>query len=445
MQQSGSVNSNDRFFFSKDIVFLPFKEERVAVSVNTGNWIVLRSEFQQMLFQHLVEGKTIGEVCSLITSEEQFYEFRQLLAAITARDFARIDHEPEIQLLEGYKMLNCYLTNACNLRCDHCFMKSGFRLKEELPSTEWIRILTEFHDAGGECVTFSGGEPLMNNDFAGIVKHANKIGLNVTVLSNGILWSQDMIENLSPYITEIQISIDGVDEESNSIVRGKGFFEKVTETIVAFANKGVRTSVATTFTLRNLQDNMGERYKQMVEDIKSRCEHPVFFKLSKKVLQGRNTNYSDEENRRFYNRIMEIERGVDECAQFNNFMEGHTPNLLARNCGFGGISIGADGEVYFCNRISEVESYGNVKGKLLDEFLKIGHDLHSATSVDNLTPCKGCPVRYICSGGCRIDECNFGGKLKSFKGDLIQVKCNDEYKERLLYKMVESYNFYYSF
>ena len=226
MQQSGSVNSNDRFFFSKDIVFLPFKEERVAVSVNTGNWIVLRSEFQQMLFQHLVEGKTIGEVCSLITSEEQFYEFRQLLAAITARDFARIDHEPEIQLLEGYKMLNCYLTNACNLRCDHCFMKSGFRLKEELPSTEWIRILTEFHDAGGECVTFSGGEPLMNNDFAGIVKHANKIGLNVTVLSNGILWSQDMIENLSPYITEIQISIDGVDEESNSIVRGKGFFEK---------------------------------------------------------------------------------------------------------------------------------------------------------------------------------------------------------------------------
>lgn len=445
MQQSGSVNSNDRLFFSKEIAFLPFKEERVAVSVNTANWIVLRSEFQQMLFQRLVDGETVGEVCSLITSEGQFEEFRQLLAAITARDFARTDHEPEIKLLEGYKMLNCYLTNACNLRCEHCFMKSGIKLKEELPPTEWLRILTEFREAGGESVTFSGGEPLMNRAFPDILKHANKIGLNVTVLSNGILWSLDMIESLSPYITEIQISIDGVDEESNSVVRGKGHFDKVTDTVVAFANKGVRTSVATTFTLRNLQDNTGERYKRMVEAIKARCENPIFFKLSKRVLWGRNTHYSEEENRQFYNQILEIESCIDEYAQFNNFMEGHTPNLLARNCGFGGISIGADGEVYFCNRISEVESYGNVKGNPLDEFMKIGHDLHLATSVDNLTPCKDCPLRYICSGGCRIDECNFEGKLKAFAGGLVQTKCTREYKERLLRKMEESYNFYYSF
>lgn len=445
MQQSGSVNSKDRFFFSKEIAFLPFKKERVAVSVNTANWIVLRSEFQQMLFHCLVEGKTVGEVCSLITSEGQFDEFRKLLAAITARDFARIDHEPEIKLLEGYKMLNCYLTNACNLCCEHCFMKSGAKLKEELPPTEWLRILREFRKSGGESVTFSGGEPLMNKDFPEIVKYANEIGLNVTILSNGILWSQDMIKSLSPYITEIQISIDGVDEDSNSIVRGKGHFDKVTDTVVTFANKGVRTSVATTFTLQNLQDNTGERYKQMVVDIKSRCENPVFFKLSKKVLQGRNTHYSEAENKQFYNQIMEIERCVDENAQFNNFMEGHTPNLIARNCGFGGISIGADGEVYFCNRISEVESYGNIKGNPLDAFMKLGRDLHLATSVDKLTPCKDCPLRYICSGGCRIDECNFEGKLKSLEEDLVQVKCTEEYKEHLLRKMVEAYNFYYSF
>lgn len=445
MQQGGSVNSNDRFFFPQGIVYMPFEGDVVVVSITTANWIVLKSEFQQTLLHCLVDGASVGEVYSLVKSEDHFEEFRQLLAAITARDFARIDHEPVIELLEGYKMLNCYLTNACNLRCEHCFMQSGVKLKEELSPAEWIRVLTEFHNAGGESVTFSGGEPLMNKAFPEIVKYANEIGLNVTVLSNGILWSQDMIEKLSPYITEIQISIDGVDEESNSIVRGKGHFDKVTDTVVAFANKGVRTSVATTFTLRNLHDNTGERYKQMVEDIKSRSVNPVFFKLSKKVLQGRNTHYSEEENRLFYNQIMEIEKCVDENAQFNNFMEGHTPNLLARNCGFGGISIGADGEVYFCNRISEVESYGNVKGKPLDAFMKLGHDLHLATSVDNLSPCKDCPLRYICSGGCRIDECNFEGKLEAFEGDLIQVKCTEKYKERLLRKMVESYNFYYSF
>lgn len=445
MRQSGSVNSNNKFFFSQDIVYKYFMGEIIAISVKTANWLILKSEFQQKLLNRLVDGASVGEVYSLIKSEGQFEEFRQLLAAITAREFARTDHEPAAEFLEGYKMLNCYLTNACNLRCGHCFMKSGVKFKDELSATEWKRILKEFHDAGGESVTFSGGEPLMNKDFPDIIKYAKKVGLNVTILSNGTLWSQEMIDNLSPYITEIQISIDGVDEESNSIVRGRGHFEKIIETVVSFANLDVRTSVATTFTLQNLQDDTGERYKQMVEKIKSHCEHPVFFKLSKKILQGRNTHYSDLENQYFYDRITEIERGVDEYARFNNFMEGHTPNLVERNCGFGGISIGADGNVYFCNRVSEVENYGNIKGMPLEPFMRKGHDLHLATSVDNLTPCKECTLRYICSGGCRIDECNFKGRLNGFNDEMIQIKCNEEYKERLLQKMVESYKFYYSF
>lgn len=445
MKKNGCVSSLDRFYFAGDIVFRPCQEGWLVVSVHSANWLVLSSDFQKKMLERLITGDTIGDVYPLITDDAKMEQFKRLLAAISARQFASIETVPNLQYLEGFKMLNCYLTNACNLRCEHCFMRSGKKLDDELTADEWKRILKEFHAEGGETVTFSGGEPLMNTSFEDIVKYASTIGLLVTVLSNGILWTDEKIKALSPYITEVQISIDGVDEQTNSKVRGKGHFDKIVNTVIQFANNGVRTSVATTFTFKNLENNIDDRYKHFVTEIKNKCKNPVFFKLSKKVLKGRDTNYTDSENLEYYNRIVKIENSLDPYAKYNNYMEGHTPNLVERNCGYGGISIGADGEMYYCNRTSEVETYGNIKGKPVKLFMEKGHDLHMKTSVDNLIPCKDCHLRYICCGGCRIDECNFHGKLKNHSGELHQIKCNDESIHRLERKMIDSFLFYYKF
>lgn len=445
MRQSASINSSDKLFFPAEVVIKPCEEGFLVVAVPTANWLVLHSDLQKDLLQQLIDGNTVGDIYITLTSEDEQRQFSQLLAAITARKFARTDHAPVPQFLEGYRMLNIYLTNACNLRCEHCFMRSGQPLKDELPADEWCRILSEFKDNGGQSVTFSGGEPLMNRDFDDILIHASTLQLETTVLSNGILWTQERIAKLAPYISQIQISIDGFDELSNAKVRGAGHFDRIVRNVISFANSVVRTSVATTFTFQNLQDDADERYADFVNTIKSRCQHPVFFKLSKKILQGRNTHYSDEQNREFFRRIMQIEQTIDPNARFNNFMEGHTPNLVERNCGFGGISIGADGEVYFCNRISEVESYGNIRQKPLKPFMEQGHQLHLQTSSDHISPCNQCHLRYICCGGCRIDDSNFQGKLNHHDGPLCQVKCNEEFIANFERKMIDGFLFYYNF
>ena len=445
MRQHSELQSTDHLIFSDEIIFQPCDEGWLVISVLTANWMVIRTDLQKHLLQQLISGMSVGEVyISLRTTDEQT-QFKQLLAAITARSFAGINIAPAPQYLEGYRMLNIYLTNACNLRCEHCFMRSGKPLDNELPKTEWIRILSEFKQQGGNSVTFSGGEPLMNRNFNDILMHASTLGLETTVLSNGILWTEDRINQLAPYISQIQISIDGFDENSNAKVRGKGHFDRIVRNVIHFANAGIRTSVATTFTFRNLQNDAAERYQQMVSYIKNQCQHPVFFKLSKKVLQGRNTHYTEAQNKEFFQRIMEIEHALDPDAKYNNFMEGHTPNLIERNCGFGGISIGADGEVYYCNRISEVDSYGNINGRPIKPFMEKGHQLHLQTSVDNLIPCRTCHLRFICCGGCRIDECNFQGKLRNHAGPLLQVKCNDDQIHRLERKLIDSYLYYYKF
>lgn len=442
-EQSREIRLGDRLYFPSDIQYLTYTNKILAIAVETANWLVLLDNCAKDLLESLREGKTIGEVLGGIENDNDKKAFLKLLSAIMARQFAGLDNVPTPEFVQGYKMLNIYLTNACNLSCTHCFMKAGKKLENELKVNDWIRVLDEFAQTGGESVTFTGGEPLMNPDFKTIIEAAHEKGIQSTVLTNGILWTDELIDQLSPLIAEVQISIDGVDDESNAKVRKAGIFEQLVKHVIRFANNRVRVSVATTFTNENIET--ADKYVELVNRINEATpNNKVFFKLTKKILPGRETQYTEEENRKYEVRIREVENLIDANAKYQSFMEGHTPNLVARNCGFGGLSIAADGNVYFCNRVLEVTPQGNVKDRPLSFFLEKGKTAHFETAVEQVEPCCTCALRYICGGGCRIDEYDFKGKTWNTGQTLHQLKCKG-LNEHLLKMMVESYEYQYSF
>lgn len=440
------MDYDDILHFPEEIVVEKIDDFYLVIAVQTANWIVLYNSRQIDFLNMLRSGKCVGDAIETVDSEEAMGDLKIVLAAIFARKFAGVNGEVTKEYLEGYKMLNIYITNACNLKCKHCFMLSGKKLENELTLGDWMKVLTSFKENGGEFVTFSGGEPLMFKNFPQIISHAHDLGLKSTVLSNGLLWSDKLIHDLAPFIDEIQFSLDGVDEETNSMVRGSGHFEKVVDTIVKFANAGVKTSVATTFTYDNLNENTQTRYKNLVDLIKEKTSgKDVFFKLSKKLLPGRDVHFTAEENEKYSAIIKDIEKHVDENADYENFLAGHTANLVAINCGLGGISVSSDGNVYFCNRINEMESFGNVTEKPMSFFMEKGKEIHLATSVENVIPCKDCELRYICDGGCRIDDFDFAGKIQSSALPYHQISCNDEKKNKLKKRMIDSFNYFYKF
>lgn len=443
---NGELDYDDILHFPQEIVVEKVNDFYLVIAVQTANWIVLYNSRQIDFLNMLRSGKCVGDVIETVDSEEAMGDLKIVLAAIFARKFAGVNGEVTKEYLEGYKMLNIYITNACNLKCKHCFMLSGKKLENELTLEDWMKVLTSFKENGGEFVTFSGGEPLMFKNFPQIISHAHDLGLKSTVLSNGLLWSDKLIHELAPFIDEIQFSLDGVDEETNSVVRGSGHFEKVVDTIVKFANVGVKTSVATTFTYDNLNESTQTRYKKLVDLIKEKTSgKDVFFKLSKKLLPGRDVHFTAEENEKYSAIIKDIEKHVDENADYENFLAGHTANLVAINCGLGGISVSSDGNVYFCNRINEMESFGNVTEKSMSFFMEKGKEIHLATSVENVIPCKDCELRYICDGGCRIDDFDFAGKIQSSVLPYHQISCNDEKKNKLKRRMIDSFNYFYKF
>lgn len=443
---NGELDYDDILHFPQEIVVEKVNDFYLVIAVQTANWIVLYNSRQIDFLNMLRSGKCVGDVIETVDSEEAMGDLKIVLAAIFARKFAGVNGEVTKEYLEGYKMLNIYITNACNLKCKHCFMLSGKKLENELTLEDWMKVLISFKENGGEFVTFSGGEPLMFKNFPQIIRHAHDLGLKSTVLSNGLLWSDKLIHELAPFIDEIQFSLDGVDEETNSVVRGSGHFEKVVDTIVKFANVGVKTSVATTFTYDNLNESTQTRYKNLVDLIKEKTSgKDVFFKLSKKLLPGRDVHFTAEENEKYSAIIKDIEKHVDENADYENFLAGHTANLVAINCGLGGISVSSDGNVYFCNRINEMESFGNVTEKPMSFFMEKGKEIHLATSVENVIPCKDCELRYICDGGCRIDDFDFAGKIQSSVLPYHQISCNDEKKNKLKRRMIDSFNYFYKF
>lgn len=443
---NGELDYDDILHFPQEIVVEKVNDFYLVIAVQTANWIVLYNSRQIDFLNMLRSGKCVGDVIETVDSEDAMGDLKIVLAAIFARKFAGVNGEVTKEYLEGYKMLNIYITNACNLKCKHCFMLSGKKLENELTLEDWMKVLTSFKENGGEFVTFSGGEPLMFKNFPQIISHAHDLGLKSTVLSNGLLWSDKLIHELAPFIDEIQFSLDGVDEETNSVVRGSGHFEKVVDTIVKFANVGVKTSVATTFIYDNLNESTQTRYKNLVDLIKEKTSgKDVFFKLSKKLLPGRDVHFTAEENEKYSAIIKDIEKHVDENADYENFLAGHTANLVAINCGLGGISVSSDGNVYFCNRINEMESFGNVTEKSMSFFMEKGKEIHLATSVEKVIPCKDCELRYICDGGCRIDDFDFAGKIQSSVLPYHQISCNDEKKNKLKRRMIDSFNYFYKF
>ena len=440
------INSNSCLYFPKDITIKEINDGRyLCVSTSTANWIVISNNVQKEMLNELITGKTIQEVSDMFSNDANNL-LNKLLSSIMARKFASLykDDIP-VKMDDKSKYLNIYLTQACNLRCKHCFMLSGVKLENELTGEQWKNVLKDFKSIGGEYVTFTGGEALMNPDFEDIVKYASSIGLSVTILSNGVLWTDKLIDSLYGYVNQIQISLDGINEQTNASVRGKGIFDKVVENIIKIANRGYRTSVATTFTLENLTEETKFLYANLVNTIREKTNNPIFFKISKKMLNGRNVHYTKEEAKHYFEEVMKIEKEVDKHADNINFMEGHQPNFVSPNCGIGGLSISANGKVYYCNRISEVDCYGSVLDNPLSHFIEIGKDISKRTGVDNIEPCNKCYLRYICGGGCRIDDFNFKGKTKQFNEEIKRIKPTNECMSYIEKKMIEGFDFTYDF
>jgi len=443
IKRSASVSASDRFFFPPSITSILVEGRMVYLSPTTGNWLVVEPEDQPLL-DRLVAGEKIGTLAASLKAPNDLARLKRLLAQITARQFALTDRVPVPSRELSAKGAYFYLTNACNLRCSHCYMFSGKAEARELSVHEWIKVLDAFVAAGGTSITFSGGEVLAKKGWLQILEHAHRAGVSATVLTNGTLWDAELVASAAPCIAEVQVSLDGPTEATNAHTRGVGAFQKAIRTAQLFSAAGVRTSIAMTPTPETL-DIFEHGFKEFFEQ--EIAGKGINVRISHKLLPGRTVSAPVGQEKLHYQEIAQrLADQIYPSSRIRSFSLEHHPNELHFNCGYGGASISSTGDVYPCNRIGDVQSIGNIRKQDLKELLPLLAQAEQATNVDEITPCKWCDLRYICGGGCRIDDYYLQspeGKPALFrdavasKGTVKKDICPENYRESLLKLMVE--------
>lgn len=428
------IPSDKKYSFPDGIEEIKYNGKWIVVSPITANWIVLDND-SQLSFLHLLYENNLEGALEYFNGSEE--DAQWVVVQLEARHF----ENRETHLKQNASSVHFYLTNECNMRCPHCYMFAGAPLKNELNSNEICKAIDDIVSVGISSIVFSGGEPLLNPYFKEYVTYAYSKGLSVEVLSNGSLWTEQLIKELAPFLLSVQISIDGFDENSNSIIRGRGNLSKALNTVDLLLKNGVRTSEAMVPRWSEDLINEKDHYVDFIRSLLSKYQgYPFEFNVVGEVWDGRDFNLSNEDKNKFKSIVSHIFRevyGLD--SEDYSFIKYHQEFGIEENCAYGNLTIAADGEVYLCAQIQPLHSIGNIRTCTINELFNKSKKAKEKSEISKLKPCSDCAIRYICGGDCRIKYFSYLDKgIIPNEHQIPERKCSREYKESMYDLMIRT-------
>ncbi len=446
-EHSASLSYDDILCFPEKLTKEYVEGKHIIISPKTANWIVLEDD-ELKCFLSIRNNTRIGETLKQFNIQTQQC-FKNVIGKILSRKFAGVNTPPKINFKKD-KTAYFSITNRCNLHCPHCYVASGKKMNNELDACQWMKIAEEFALSGGTSVTLTGGELLLKKGWLDIIKRNNALGLQQTLLTNGVLWTEKKIVQAAKYVDEVQVSLDGINDQSNAPVRGVGNFDLALATIKRFERLGIKVSVAMT----PLPSSASEFANGFMGFINQHIHGTnIKIRLSQKILPLRNGDtLTSQEQETYRNLMAKLSDQLYPQADSLFFALSHRPNEGMDNCGLGGITVDPCGFVHPCNRLAELKQVHNCTTKSLEEISKYLADWASRFSVDNIEGCKTCDIRYVCGGGCRLDEhfithngqpIPFGSAYNSNILVYRKKPCDKSTKEVLLRKMINMSGYMY--
>lgn len=137
------------------------------------------------------------------------------------------------------KQVQLILSDLCNQDCSFCAYRMSGNLSNELftagaelskyghdnpkrwiPTERALGLLDEMKDAGVLSVQFTGGgEPTVHPDHEQIFRAARIAGLQCSLVSNGVRWSEPLIQEVLPQFDWVRVSIDAAYEHTYTQIR----------------------------------------------------------------------------------------------------------------------------------------------------------------------------------------------------------------------------------
>ena len=152
------------------------------------------------------------------------------------------------------------LTSRCNLDCKMCYIhkraNDAHARSLEMSTKQWLDLAKECQQAGMLNLLLTGGEPTVRSDFREIYTGCRKLGLMVSINSNGILMDDSMVAFLAANPpTRVNITLYGACPETYQRLCGDGSaYERVIHNILALRKAGVLVKLNYSVTQYNRRD-----------------------------------------------------------------------------------------------------------------------------------------------------------------------------------------------
>lgn len=307
--------------------------------------------------------------------------------------------------------LDIELTERCNNACVHCYINlpenDSEALSRELTTEMWKDILRQAAELGVLTVRFTGGEPLLRQDFTELYTFTRRLGIKVILFTNARLITADLADLFSriPPLETIEVSVYGMHPETyDAVACSPGAYEEFHRGVNRLQDRKIPFIVKGVLLPHNQQDTAEfETWAATLPSMDSVPGYSMFFDL-----RGRRD--SDARNRLIRRLRVDPQSGVamitrdrakylKEMHQFcTRFMGPVGDRLFECGAGLAGC-VDAYGRYQPCVLLRDSQlSYDLHAGSLRDALENFfpGIRQRTATNPDYLERCASCFLHGLC-------------------------------------------------
>lgn len=155
--------------------------------------------------------------------------------------------------------LRVSVTDRCNIRCFYCMPNEAIRFKprsELLTFEEITRFVSVVARAGVRKIRLTGGEPLVRNDLPELIRLLSGVAPieDIALTTNGLLLAEHAAALRAAGLNRLNISLDGLSEETFRRIARRDGLNRVLEGIDAALKVGFDRVRLNTVAIRGLTE-----------------------------------------------------------------------------------------------------------------------------------------------------------------------------------------------
>jgi radical SAM protein with 4Fe4S-binding SPASM domain len=386
---------NKRPVVSKDIFAKIDNNNVLLIDPERVNWAVVSKPLAEIIIT--CDGsKSIEEIINELNIKCHNDFSNKLLSCFDKLYSFNFFYDNHKNIMEQSKTLDSVyfnLTKNCNLKCIYCYANAGNTALKDIKDQSlafWERTIDQLYRLNKNAtINVTGGEPTTYKYFWDVVQYAKNRCLKLILITNGSNSRDKDIQKYLDYFSSVQVSIDSLREEINSLTRGKNSLFHAQKLIDTLIEKGMEPTIMV------VVSNYNKKYLYEFYD-KYKSSAIIRFQPIYNIGRGDKLKNISITGKEYYNilKAQKIERMKSDIS--------YKRNMKYMWCGMGKnvLSIEANGDVYPCQLMHhEKFKLGDLNNQSLEEiWINSPYRNHS---VDMIRGCKSCELKHICSAPCR--------------------------------------------